>query len=237
MLSDFWKLMVEQGWALALLRGAAVTILIGMLGMLTGFLVAAPLAVLRWRKVLIISQLIDTYTVVIRGVPGLLVIYLLFFGSLDSVRAVAGAFGYQAAAENVFPLIVGVIAIAVISCAYSIEVMRGALQAVPYGLLEAARSLALPGKVTFFRITFPLALRLALGGINNVWQMTIKDTSLISVIGLQELMRTAAIAAGITRSSLLFYGIAAAMFFCMTIISQMAFSRAEHALNRGFGGR
>ncbi|MHC2484744.1 octopine/nopaline transport system permease protein [Rhizobium leguminosarum] len=237
MLADFWILMVERGWALALLRGSAITIAIGLLGMSLGFIIATPLAVLRWQKVIAVSQLVDAYSIVVRGVPGLLVIYLLFFGSVDWVKTITTAFGYQDSVDNAYPYIIGVIAIAAISCAYSIEVIRGALQAVPHGLLEAARSLALPGKVTFFRITFPLALRLALGGINNVWQMTIKDTSLISVVGLQELMRTAAIAAGITRSPLLFYCIAAALFFGMTTISQSLFSRAERALNRGFGGR
>ncbi|TGV91506.1 ABC transporter permease subunit, partial [Mesorhizobium sp. M2E.F.Ca.ET.154.01.1.1] len=92
--------------------------------------------------------------------------------------------------------------------------------AVPKGLLEAAKSLALPPHVAFFRITLPLALRLALGGINNVWQMTIKDTSLVSIVGMQELMRMAVIAAGITRSPLLFYCIAACLFFAMTAVSQ-----------------
>lgn len=234
---DLWVLMVDQGWALALLRGSGVTILVGLAGMLLGFVVAVPLAILRWRKIWIVSQLVDAYTILVRGIPGLLVIYLLFYGSLDWIRAVASVFGYRAAAEAAYPVIIGVIAIAVISSAYSIEVVRGALQAVPNGLIEASRALALPRSVTFRRITFPLALRLALGGINNVWQMTIKDTSLISVVGLPELMRTAAIAAGITRSPLLFYCIAAVLFFAMTLFSQAAFVRAERTLDRGFSGR
>ncbi|MGO6902448.1 ABC transporter permease subunit, partial [Rhizobium ruizarguesonis] len=175
MLADFWILMVERGWALALLRGSAITIAIGLLGMSLGFVIATPLAVLRWQMVAVVSQLVDAYSIVVRGVPGLLVIYLLFFGSVDWVKTVTSAFGYQDSVDNAYPYIIGVIAIAAISCAYSIEVIRGALQAVPHGLLEAARSLALPGTVTFFRITFPQALRLALGGINNLWQITIKD--------------------------------------------------------------
>lgn len=236
MLNDIWELLIGKGWALALLRGGAVTIAIGLLGMLLGLVIATPLALLRWRRLVVISQLIDAYSVIVRGVPGLLVIYLLFFGSVDWVRAITSMFGYQNTAENAYPMIIGVIAIAAISCAYSIEVIRGALQSVPVGLIEAAHSLALPGKVTFFRVIFPLALRLALGGLNNVWQMTIKDTSLISVIGLQELMRTAAIAAGITRSPLLFYGVAALLFFTLTGVSQAMFARAERYLNRGFNG-
>ena len=234
MLNDIWVLMVDKGWALALLRGAGVTVLIGFLGVVLGLAAAIPLAILRWRRLPVLSLLVDTYSIVIRGVPGLLVIYLLFFGSVDWVQKIASAFGYANSAENAYPLIVGIIAIAAISCAYSIEVIRGALQAVPAGLLEAARSLSLTPRLTFFRVTLPLALRLALGGINNVWQMTIKDTSLVSVVGMQELMRTAAVAAGITRSPLLFYCLAAAMFFAMTAVSQVLFNRAEKYFNRGF---
>ncbi|MDX8468479.1 ABC transporter permease subunit [Mesorhizobium sp. VK23B] len=234
MLHDIWVLMIEKGWSLALLHGAGITILIGLLGVVIGLATAIPLAILRWRRVPVLSQLVDVYSIVIRGVPGLLVIYLLFFGSVDWVQKIASAFGYADSAENAYPFIVGIIAIAAISCAYSIEVIRGALQAVPDGLLEAARSLSLSPPVTFLRVTLPLALRLALGGINNVWQMTIKDTSLVSVVGMQELMRAAAVAAGITRSPLLFYCLAAAMFFAITAASQVLFDRAERHFNRGF---
>jgi octopine/nopaline transport system permease protein len=234
MFETFWLLMVEQGWGLALLRGAFVTICIGLVGMVLGLIVAVPLAIARWQRVPVLSQMVDVYSIVVRGVPGLLVIYLLFFGSVDWVQKVAVAFGYRDAAESAYPSIIGTLAIATISCAYSIEVVRGALQAVPQGLLEAAKSLALPSRVAFSRITLPLAMRLALGGVNNVWQMTIKDTSLVSIVGMQELMRMAAIAAGITRSPLLFYCIAAAQFFAMTAVSQTLFGLAERHVNRGF---
>ncbi|AZO51516.1 MAG: ABC transporter permease subunit [Mesorhizobium sp.] len=234
MLHDIWMLMVEKGWLLALLRGAGITLLIGFVGVVVGLAAAIPLAILRWRQVPGLSQLVDAYSIVIRGVPGLLVIYLLFFGSVDWVQRIASAFGYADSAENAYPFLIGIIAISAISCAYSIEVIRGALQAVPAGLLEAARSLSLSPRITFSRVTLPLALRLALGGINNVWQMTIKDTSLVSVVGMQELMRAAAVAAGITRSPLLFYCMAAAMFFAMTVASQVLFNRVEKHFNRGF---
>src|SRR3954454_10469895 len=103
MLADFWILMVERGWALALLRGSAVTIAIGLLGMLLGFVVATPLAILRWQKVMVVSQMVDAYSILIRGIPGLLVIYLLFYGSLGWVRTIAGTFGYEQVAENAYP--------------------------------------------------------------------------------------------------------------------------------------
>jgi octopine/nopaline transport system permease protein len=117
-----------------------------------------------------------------------------------------------------------------------VEVLRGALATIPEGLIEASKSLAMPRKAIYLRIVLPLMLRSALSGINNVWQMTIKDTSLVSVVGLGELMRTAALAAGISRSPLAFYLIAGLVFLLITWLSQRLFRVCEVHLNRGFRG-
>ncbi len=236
MTSDLRTLLFAQGWAVALLRGGLMTILVGALGMALGLPVALPLAVVRWKKLRIISPLVDGYSLLVRSIPGLLVIYLLFFGSIQSFERVAAAFNFQSGVKDAYPFCVGVLSIAVISCAYSIEVFRGALEAIPRGLIEASKALALPRFVTFLKVLVPLALRTAVGGMNNVWQMTIKDTSLVSVVGLQEVMRVAAIASGITRSPLVFYLIAALMFFAITGVSQWGFGMIERRLNRGYGG-
>jgi len=128
------------------------------------------------------------------------------------------------------------VSIGLIACAYSIEVFRGALQAIPQGVIEAAKSLALPRPIIYLKIIGPLMLRNALPGMNNVWQMTLKDTSLVSVVGLAELMRLSSMAAGSTRNPLLFYVIAGLVFLAITGVSQRLFSTAERLLNRGFGG-
>ncbi len=226
--------MVEQGWATAILRGSGVTIVVGLLGMLLGLLFAMSFALARWRGPWLISQLVYSYTTLIRSVPGLLVIYLLFFGSVQAVDTVADVFGYKQAARDSYGFIMGVISIGIISCAYSTEVLRGALRAIPAGIIEAALSLSLPRRIVYLKIIGPLMLRYALPGLNNVWQSTIKDTSLISVVGLEELMRLSAIAAGTTRSPLLFYVIAALVFLAITGFSQVFFTRVEARLNRGF---
>jgi octopine/nopaline transport system permease protein len=237
MTNDIWTMLFAQGWAFALLRGGLVTIVVGALGMLLGVVAATPMALVRWRQVRLLSPLIDAYSMLVRSVPGLLVVYLLFFGSVQSFERIAAVFGFQGATKDAYPFCVGVLSIAVISCTYSIEVLRGGLEAIPRGLIEAAKALALPRTVAFLKVLAPLALRAASGGLNNVWQMTIKDTSLVSVVGLQEVMRAAAIASGITRNPLVFYLIAALMFFSITGLSQWVFGRVERRLDRGFGGR
>ena len=123
-----------------------------------------------------------------------------------------------------------VIAIGAISGAYSTEVIRGALASIPSGHIEAARALGLPGGRIFRRIIAPQMLRIAVPGINNVWQTTIKDTALVSVVGLQELMRISYIGANSTRHPFIFYLIAAVVYLFITLVSQAGFDGVERLL-------
>ncbi|WP_321902506.1 ABC transporter permease subunit [Paraburkholderia tropica] len=236
MLIETLQLLTQQGWLTSILKGSAVTILLGLLGMLIGIAVAVPLAIARWRRIPILSPGVDVFTGVIRSVPGLLVIYLLFFGSVETVDRIGVFFGFRDELRSAYSFVMGTLSIATISAAYSIEVLRGALQAIAPGSIEAARALGFSRLTTYRRVIAPLMFRYALGGLNNVWQMTIKDTSLVSVVGLQELMRVSAIAAGITHSPLLFYMIAGFVFLFITWTSQRTFAFLERSLNRGFAG-
>src|SRR5262249_32762819 len=133
--------------------------------------------------------------------------------------------------ESGYAFIIAVIAIAAISGAYSTEVVRGALAAIPRGHIEAARALGLPGWRIFRRVIAPQMLRIAIPGMNNVWQVTIKDTALVSVVGLQELMRAAFIGANTTRHPFEFYLIAAVVYLIITLISQAGVDFAESRLS------
>lgn len=221
----------EGGWIGAILRGACMTIAVGVTSMIFGLIIGTLCGLIKWRGVLGLSQLVDLYTSVVRGVPELLIIYLLFFGSVEFVKSIATAFGYAGLADAGYPFFITVVAISAISGAYATEVVRGALAAIPKGHIEAALALGLPGRRIFARIIAPQMLRIAFPGINNIWQTTIKDTALVSVVGLQELMRTAFIGAGSTRSPLIFYSIAALVYLMITLVSQVGFNKVEAALS------
>ena len=236
MINDYWTLLVTQGWGAAMLKGAGMTLLISAIGMLAGLLIAFPCALIRWGRVPVLSQLVDVYSVVLRSVPSLLVIYLIFFGSIQTVEAILGFFGYVNSGGGGIEFTMGCSAIALIASAYSIEVLRGALASIDAGVMEAARALALPRRIVRRKIVAPLTLRAALGGLNNIWQLTLKDTSLVSVVGLQEVMRVAAIAAGLTRSALFFYVVAALLYLVITGVSQFLFRRVERRLQLAFAG-
>ena len=173
------------------------------------------------------------YTTVIRGVPELLVIYLFFFGGTGAVMFVASIFGYNDYIEiNAF--VTGAFAIGIISVAYSTEVFRGAVQSIDKGQFEAAKVLGLSKFAQFFKIILPQVLRLAIPNLSNVWQITLKDTSLISVTGLVEIMRQSYIAAGSTRDPLFFYSFAAILYLMLTFLSMKLINRLEIKYSRGY---
>lgn len=220
----------EGGWIGALLRGAGITILVGIGAMMLGLVIGIACGLIKWGRVVPLNWLVEIYTTIVRGVPELLIIYLLFFSSVEFVAKIGAAFGWAGLADTGYPFLIGVIAIGTISGSYSTEVVRGALNAIPKGHIEAARALGLPRGRIFRRIILPQMLRIAVPGMNNVWQATIKDTALVSVVGLQELMRTAFVGAGSTRNPFIFYLIAGAMYLVITFISQFGLKRTERAL-------
>ena len=228
---DFGLMQVWQnGWIAAILQGAVITIAVGIVSMMAGIMIGVACGVVKWARIFPLTLVIDVYTSIVRGVPELRIIYLLFFSSVEFVTKVASAFGYAGLADSGYAFIIAVVAIGTISGAYSTEVIRGALASIPSGHIEAARALGIPGRRIFRRIIVPQMLRIAIPGMNNVWQTTIKDTALVSVVGLQELMRIAFIGAGTTRHPLIFFLIAAVVYLLITMVSQTGFNSAERFL-------
>ena len=179
-----------------------------------------------------LNLIANSYTTVIRGVPELLVIYLFFFGGSAAIMFVASIFGYGEYIEiNAF--MTGAFSIGIISGAYSTEVFRGAIQSIDKGQFEAAKVLGINKFTQFYKIILPQMLRLAIPNLSNVWQITLKDTSLISVTGLVEIMRQSYIAAGSTRDPLFFYSFAAVLYLLLTFVSMKLINRLEVKYSRG----
>ena len=146
---------------------------------------------------------------------------------------VASIFGYNDYIEiNAF--LTGSFSIGIISGAYSTEVFRGALQSIDKGQFEAAKVLGFNRYIYFFKIILPQMLRLAIPNLSNVWQITLKDTSLISVTGLVEIMRQSYIAAGSTRDPLFFYSFAAVLYLMLTFLSMQLLNRLETKYSKGY---
>ena len=223
----------DNGWGDELFIATLMTIAVSITAMFIGFLFALIFTPLKLSKYKILNLIGNLYTTVIRGVPELLVIYLFFFGGSGAVMYVASIFGYFEYIEiNAF--ITGSFAIGIISGAYSTEVFRGAIQSIDKGQFEASKVLGFNKYIHFFKVILPQMLRLAIPNLSNVWQITLKDTSLISVTGLVEIMRQSYIAAGSTRDPLLFYSFAAVLYLLLTFISMKFLNRLEKNYSRGF---
>ena len=223
----------DTGWGDELFRATLMTIAVSITAMLIGFSFAAIFTPLKLSKFKSLNLIANIYTTVIRGVPELLVIYLFFFGGSGAIMFVASMFGYNEYIEiNAF--ITGSFAIGIISGAYSTEVFRGAIQSIDKGQFEAAKVLGLNKFEQFYKIILPQMLRLAIPNLSNVWQITLKDTSLISVTGLVEIMRQSYIAAGSTRDPLFFYSFAALLYLLLTFLSMKLINKLEIKYSRGY---
>ena len=223
----------SKGWGDELFTAFLMTIAVSITAMLIGILFSIIFTPLKLSNSKILNFISNFYTTVIRGVPELLVIYLFFFGGSGAIMFVASIFGYNEYIEiNAF--ITGSFAIGVISGAYSTEVFRGAIQSIDKGQFEGAKVLGIKKHIQFYKIILPQMLRLAIPNLSNVWQITLKDTSLISVTGLVEIMRQSYIAAGSTRDPLFFYSFAAVLYLLLTYLSMKLINRLEVKYSRGY---
>ena len=223
----------DKGWGDELITATFMTIAVSITAMFIGFFFALIFTPLKLSKNKFLNFFSNSYTTVIRGVPELLVIYLFFFGGSGAIMYVASIFGYNDYIEiNAF--LTGSFSIGIISGAYSTEVFRGAIQSIDKGQFEAAKVLGVNKFTQFYKIILPQMLRLAIPNLSNVWQITLKDTSLISVTGLVEIMRQSYIAAGSTRDPLFFYSFAAVLYLMLTYISMKLINRLEAKYSRGY---
>ena len=221
-----------QGYGGLLLEGFKLTVLVGLASMA----VAIALGMLgAWAKLArqpLVNWAAGLYTTVVRGVPELVLILLVYYGVPTLIQDVATGLGHDIRVD-LNPFVAGVLTIGFIYGAFSTEVFRGAYLAVPKGQIEAARACGMSRALTVRRILLPQMWRYALPGLGNVWMVLIKATALISIIELHELMRAAEVAAQATRLPFTFYFSAALLYLVLTIVSMLLQQRLEAWAARG----
>jgi len=236
-MAEIWAILADQGWGATLLRGAGVTLLIAVASLALGLLIGLGLALVKWARVPVLRPLAAIYTLIIRGVPEILIIYVFFFASDDFMQFLGRAFGYGSPILALLPLAVVVAAIGIIASSYATETIRGALNAVPPGLIDAAAAMGFSAGQRFRYVIMPQALRCVLPGINNIWQNTIKDTALVSLVTVADLLYRAQLGANATGRPFLLYSAAFVLYLALTMLSQAVFRAAERHLARSGGGR
>ena len=232
-MTAFGLLFGSEGWGGLLLKGAMVTLLLGLATLPVGFGAGLALAALKRSGNVAVRGLCEAYTTFFRGIPDILALFIIYFGLqalLDKLSKTL-ALGFQLEL-NAF--LAGVLALGAIAAAYSSEVWVAAFQAVPKSQTEAATSIGLTSRQTFFLVVLPQLFRVALPGLGNVWTIMLKDTSLISTLAVMDLLRAASEASRNTQNPLLFYSAAACVYLLFSIASAMIQSQLEQRSNRGY---
>jgi octopine/nopaline transport system permease protein len=214
------------GWGLAMVKATAVTLAVAVGAFGLGSVLGGVGA---WAKIAgptPVRLVCVAYTTVLRGVPDLLVVYLLYFGGSAALTSVAGLFSGQRFV-GLPPFATGVVALGAISGAYMTEVFRGAFLAVPPGQIEAAYAAGMSKPLALRRVIGPLMLRHAIPGMGNVWQLVVKESALISLVGLMDIMGQAQIGAGSSGQPFDFYITAALLFLLVTSVFNVVFARLE----------
>lgn len=218
------------GWGGALLRGALVTLEIALASYAVGLALGMLGAAAKLSGSRALFWIGEAYTTFIRAVPELLLIILLYYAGSSAISALLARLGVAVEISG-FAAAVGVLGL--VQGAYQTEVLRGAIIAIPRGQVEAARAYGMTAAMRLRRIVIPLMLPLALPGLANLWLILLKDTALISVVGISELLYTAKQAAGSTRHYFLFYMAVGAIYLVMTLGSNVLFRLMERQLRRG----
>jgi polar amino acid transport system permease protein len=220
------------GWGLALLQGAATTISVALATLPFGL--ALGLVVALWKRSdnVALRALATVYTTVFRGVPELLTLYIIYFGIQVLLQKLWSGF-------SIPPFGAGMVALGLVLAAFSSEVWVGALNSIQKGQREAAAALGLSKGQAFRLVVFPQLIRVALPGLGNNWMVLLKETSLVSVITLQDIMFITTRANVVTKEPFLFFGTAILLYFIFSLISAWGIGKLEQRTNRGyaaFGG-
>lgn len=221
-----------SGYFVSILQGALLTVGVSLaalaLAVVLGLLGAA--AKLSGRRPL--ALLASAYTTVVRGVPELVLMLLIFYGGTIGLNHLLSQMGSKATVD-INPFAAGVLTIGFIYGAYMTETFRGAILSIPKGQMEAAWAFGMGRTRTFLRVTLPQMVRFALPGFTNNWLLLIKATALVSLIGLHEMTYLAKQASAATREPFTFYLFAAGLFLAYTSVLLLAVRWLEQRFSLG----
>ena len=219
------------GWGAPLLRGLMASVLIALGAYGLGLVLGLIGAFAKLQGGPVARDLAAVYTTVVRAVPELVLILILFYAGTDAVNQVLLSLGYDRI--QISGVAAGIGVLGVVQGAYATEVLRGAILAVPAGQIEAARAMGMPAGLLARRITLPAMLSFAMPGLANLWLVATKDTALLAVVGFGELTQETRQAAGTTKAYFTFFMAAGMLYLTLSIGSGLLFGRIEKWARRG----
>ena len=221
-----------HGFGDQLIAGTWMTLKLSLAAVCIGLILGLLGAVAKTSKNTFLRMLGGFYTTVVRGVPETLWVLMIYFGTVTGLNAIGNLFGYPEFALS--PFAAGTCALGLCFGAYATEVFRGALLAIPKGHREAGQALGLSAPRIFWRIVLPQVWRVALPGLGNLYLILLKDTALVSLITLDEIMRKAQVASNATKEPFTFYMTAAFIYLGLTVFIMAALHFLERRAGRGF---
>jgi polar amino acid transport system permease protein len=232
-MQSMWTLISwgPQGWLDDIAYGVFITVSLAIatlpIGLLIGFLVA--LAKNSSEPSLRLAG--NIYTTIFRGLPELLTLFIIFFGLQIVLQKLVNIF-QPGTSIDVNAFISGIIALALVFSSYASEVFLSAFKAIPRGQYEGGYSIGLTSGQTTRLVVLPQLIRIALPGLSNLWLILLKDTALVSAIGLPDTIRQAIIASRVTQEAFLFFGLVTLIYLGLAIISSFGIGAVERSVKR-----
>ncbi|BBM66881.1 arginine transporter permease subunit ArtQ [Vibrio alfacsensis] len=208
--------MALTGYSLSLVQASWMTVQLAFTSLLVGLILAVVFASGEMSRRVIVKWPMTAFVTIVRGLPEILVVLFIYFGSTQVLFLITGDF------IEVSPFLSGVVALSLIFASYASQTLRGALKAVGRGQREAASALGISQSHAFIRIVLPQAVRHALPGLTNQWLVLLKDTALVSLIGVTDLLKQAQLTSAATHEAFTWYATAAAIYLMITIVTQRA---------------
>lgn len=221
-----------HGYGPNIMKGTLVTLEISIFSLAISMLLGIIGALFKLSNSKPLQVTAQTYTTLIRGIPDLVLMLLIFFGGQVFVNQLALMVGYEEYID-INPYIAGVSTLGFIYGAYMTETFRGAILAVPKGQIEAGHAYGMSSLKVFVRILLPQMIRHAIPGFGNNWLVLVKATALVSIIGLEDMVRQASVAAGSTRKPFTFYVVVAITYLIITSISVNILKWLENRYSMG----
>ncbi len=213
------------GWGDEILSGIGVTIALALATLPVGLTIGFFVALAKQSNEPSLRLAANIYTTIFRGLPELLTLFIVFYGAQIGIQmAYASIFGSERVIEvNAF--VSGMIALGVVFSSYSSEVFLSAFRAIPKGQYEGGWAIGLTSWHTMRLVVFPQLIKIALPGLANLWLILLKDTALVSAVGLADILRQTGVAARVTKHAFLFFGIATLIYLLLAIISSFFVNR------------
>ncbi len=221
----------DGGWGWALLKGLGRTLQIAIGAYLIGLSIGLLGALGKLHGGRITRWLLEIYTTLIRAVPELVLILLLYYAGTGALNQLMASMGRPPV--DISGLVAGIAVLGIVQGAYATEVIRAAIQTIPKGQLEAARAFGMSGTTVLRRITIPAMIPHAIPGLANLWLIVTKDTALLAVVGFSELALITRQAAGLTQSYWVFFLAAGGLYLLVTLVSNVGFRYLENRTRRG----